>query len=345
MSKTETQVPPDIIKLAYKFGMLREGYSLEDYLILAILIHGYETIILWGVQGSGKSSFLLQILFWIYRFVYVCEKGYIDPEEYRISKRDFNAPAITDEIYKLELSEEQENEIWIRVLDAIIFKPAELVERLEPTVDGEKMIPGLGWDDILVHYPASKFKTDIKEYEAVDEVWAAIRTGVSVMATTLPVIDRLAKNIKDNATVEIFIGRNQLVQIRRIFRLPKTDDIGSNLFKPRMEKPRIFDMYFAPQWVWDRYWMEMRIPLTRQAVETLRGVTDMDDMEGYIPVKEAAKHSKLNPNSIQQMISRSVYRGRKAGGLLHINIDDFNEYLEIKGKPPLEVKPHVSIDK
>lgn len=284
MKSVETKTPPKHIEKAIEYAHLKLGNTLEDYIIEAVEKNGYETIVIWGVQGSGKSNRALQIAFWIYR---------------HLSKTD--------------------EEAWLKVLDSIIFKPATLVERLEAVPDDER-IPCIVWDDVGVHYPSSKFKTDIKEYEAVDEVWAAIRTKVAVIILTIPLIDRLAKNLKDNVTFEIYLGRNQKEIIKRWFYLPGTRDREANFFKLNVEWPGLFDIYFVPKWVWDEYW-SMRLRLTGEAVGMLRRVTDMDE-EGYTPILDAVEVLKISPNTLQQMVSRGVVRGRKIGGLLHVFEED-----------------------
>jgi len=194
------------------------------------------------------------------------------------------------------------------------------------------------WDDVGVHYTSSRFKTDILEYEAVDSVWAAIRTKVAVVILTIPMIGRLAKNLKDNLTFEVYLGRNQKEMIKRLFYLPGLDSITPNFFKITVEYPGAFDLYDVPPWVWAKYW-KMRVKLTNEAIATLKGATNMEELEGYISVKEAASWSRLNPTSIQQAISRGVYSGRKINRVLHILREDMNAYLSIKGKEPLPI-PH-----
>jgi hypothetical protein len=167
----------------------------------------------------------------------------------------------------------------------------------------------------------------------VDSTWAAIRTKVHVVITTIPLIDRLAKNIKDNVTFEVFLGKNQVELINRVFHLPGTRSLESNFFKAVIEKPKIFDLYMVPKWVWEEYW-DMRLRLTKEALQTLRGVTEMDNRDDYYPVKDAAHLLDVSPNTVQQAISRGVYRGKKFEGLLHILIEDLNSYLKAKGKDP-----------
>jgi len=283
--------PPKAIQLAIKFGLIIEGYSLEDYLIHAVKKGGYETVQIWGVQGSGKSERLMQMLYWVYRD-------------------------------------------WETVLERIVYKPSTFVETLDSIPDDER-IPALGWDDVGVHFPSSKFKTDIKQYEAIDSAWAAIRTKVNVIILTSPIIDRVAKNIKDNITFEVFVGRNQMELINRLFRLPGTRSLESNLFKIVIEEPKQFNLFEVPLDIWKRYWKK-RIQLTREAIETLKGVTDMESLEGYIPVIKAAKIAakqgiKYATSTIQQDISRGILRGQRINGQLCVNEDDFYENLILKG--------------
>ena len=58
------------IKLAYDYGIIKSGFTLEDYIIEAVEKNGYETIGIWGVQGSGKSSRMLQMGYWVFRKIY-----------------------------------------------------------------------------------------------------------------------------------------------------------------------------------------------------------------------------------------------------------------------------------
>jgi len=273
---------PKPIELAIRFGLIKPGYNLEDYLIEAVKHpSGYETVQLWGVQGSGKSCRMLQMLYWIYYEMI----GDVD-------------------------------QAWQAVLDHILFKPSTLVETLEAVPDDE-VLPALGWDDIGVHYPSSKFKTDIKQYEAVDSTWAAIRTKVHVVITTIPLIDRLAKNVKDNVTFEVFLGKNQMELINRVFHLPGIHSIESNFFKVTVETPSTFDLYLVPQWVWDEYWA-MRLKLTKEALTTLRGATDMEDFDNYIDVWSISKKISVSANTLQQMGSRGLIPTQKIAGQLCI---------------------------
>ncbi len=325
------------IDKAYEYGVLKEGWTFEDYIIWAVHKQRYETAVIWGIQGSGKSSRMLQILFWVYRFLYVLKTGAVDPKEYR------HFPDLVEATHNQILGRDQENEIWYQVLGAVFFKPSELVQRLEVLKEDE-VIPAQGWDDVLVHFPSSRFKTDIRQYEAVDSTWAAIRTKVSVTLLTLPIIDRLPKNLKDNCSFELYLGPNQKEMIKRVFHLPGLDDMQSNFFKITVERPKAFDLYMVPLHIWTIYETE-RKRLTTEAVRILKGATNMQDTTGYVPVKDAAVMAGVNPNTIQQSISRGVYRGQKMGPdrLLHILEEDLNEYLLSKGKPTYT--SHSIIDK
>jgi len=292
---------PKPIELATKFGILIEGWGLEDYLLAAAKDpKGYETVAVWGVQGSGKSSRMLQMGFWIFRDL------------------------LGDD-----------DKAWRAVLDHLLFRPSTLVERLE-AVPPDQVLPVLLWDDVNVHFPASKFRTDIAQYEAIDSTWAAIRTKVHVILTTIPLVDRLAKNIKDNTTFEVFLGKNQMQVINRVFHLPGIRSMESNFFKVVVEEPATFSLFTVPDSIWREYWA-MRIKLTQEALSTLRGATDMGDLKGYIPVLEAAKIAKTqkiryNTGTIQQDISRGILRGQRVNGKLCVNEEDFHANMALKGR-------------
>lgn len=306
------EVLPEQMEIAKMFGIIKMGQTLEDYLIEAVENHGYETGVIWGVQGSGKSNRMLQMGFWIF---------------YHHLKK------------KLE-REPTDEEVWEEVLSHIIFRPRDFVKRLKEVPRGER-IPCLLWDDIGCHYPSSKFKTDPKEYEAIDSTWAVIRVKVPIVIVTIPLVNRLAKNIRDNLTFEVFLGRNQNELIRRVFHLPGTRKLESNFFKIILEQPTPFDLFFVPKWVWDRYW-EMRLTLTDEALVVLEGEVDMDEVDGYIPVLDAAEMlkasgKKVSPNTIQQSISRKVLRGRTIKGQLCILEEDLMRYMEVE-------KPIITMD-
>lgn len=276
------------LKLAADFGMIEPGWDVLDYFIHAIDNEGYETGAIHGAQGSGKSSRMLQYGGGMAYHHLLQENGY----------------------------EPNESELWDFVLKHVIFKPAQFVERLEAVPRGTRL-PFVLWDDIGVHYTSSTFKTDIKQYAAVDATWAAIRTKVAVVMVTIPVLNRLAKNVKDNLTFEIYLGRNQMEQVRRLFYLPGTKHLDSNLFRPILKRHQRFNLYDIPEWVWDEYW-EMRLDLTEEALSTLKGVTDMEDTENFTKVWELAKDLSISANTIQQMGSRKLIPTQVINGELCI---------------------------
>lgn len=270
--------PPKIVQHAKFFGLIKDGWTLEDYIVDAVRSGGYETVSLWGVQGAGKSSRMLQMGYWVYKD-------------------------------------------WEAVLRSVVFKPNEFVKRLRDTPPKTR-IPCLLWDDIGVHYTSSTFRTNIMQYEAIDATWAAIRTKCNVIVLTIPLIDRLAKNIKDNITFEVFTGKNQMEYAQRLVRLPGIGQIESNLFKITIEEPGIFDLYEVPSDVFKQYW-EMRLRLTEEALDRLDMTVSIEDMEKYIPVAEAAVKLEMSANTLQSYISRGVYDGRKVKGTLCITKEAF----------------------
>ncbi|RLG76816.1 MAG: hypothetical protein DRO12_03780 [Thermoprotei archaeon] len=272
--------PPKVIKIALDFGLLKIGYSLENYLVDAVKEGGYETVCIWGIQGSGKSSYMLQMGYWIYKD-------------------------------------------WDKVLSSLVFKPNDFVKRLK-SIPVNRRTPCLLWDDIGVHYPSSTFKTDIKQYEAIDSAWAAVRTKCNIIIMTIPLIDRLAKNIKDNVTFEVFLGRNQKVMIRRLFHLPGLNRMESNFFKILLEKPYKINLYDVPTDVFKEYW-ELRLRLTEEALDRLDKTVEEEDLKGYVPVLDASLELNVSPNTLQQMISRGIVQGKKIKGVLCIKEEELEK--------------------
>lgn len=216
---------------------------------------------------------------------------------------------------------------WDAVLESIIFKPSEFVQRLRAIPKGQRT-PCLLWDDIGVHYSSSTFKTDIQQYQAIDSAWAAIRTKCNIIIVTIPLIDRLAKNIKDNVTFEVFIGRNQKEMINRIFRLPGLEQLETNFFKATIEAPKVFDPYEVPKDVFKEYW-EMRLTLTEEALEKLDSTVESEDMEGWITALEAADLPiGKSANTLQQMASRGTIRGRRINGRFCVWQEDIDHLVE-----------------
>ena len=286
---------PKHIQRGYQYGLLVKGWCAKDYLLdAASHDDGYETVLIDGVQGSGKSNLALQAAAWVKRQTLTRELG----------------------------REPTETELWEAVLGCLIFTPADFVSTLEAVPD-DNPLDVVIWDDIQAHYTSSTFKTDIKQYAAIDATWAVIRTKVHVIIITIPNIGRLAKNVKDNVTFEWFVGKNRLRKFMRLFRLPGLKKVEMNLFKIDVEAPSKFDLYKIPAWVWTRY-DRMRKDLANQALGNLRNVTDMGRLEGYIPIAEAIKLCKENGvrwglSTLSQGVSRGSFIGQKIGGIMHLD--------------------------
>ena len=101
------------IEKAYEYGILKEGWTFEDYILRAVHKQSYETAVIWGIQGSGNSSRMLQVLFWVYRFLCVLDTGALDPDAYP------HFPDLVEATHQHILGRDQENTIWRQVLDAV----------------------------------------------------------------------------------------------------------------------------------------------------------------------------------------------------------------------------------
>lgn len=241
-------VPPKILKYAQLFGLIILGWTLRDYMLEAVATMGYETIVTWAERGSGKSNRMLAHGGWLH-----CKHKY-------------------------------DYEGWALVLKRTIAKPTTFISTLKNIPHG-KRIPWLGIDDIGVHMPSTIWRTDIETYQAVDAAWAAIRTKVSVIDVNIPLIDRLAKNIKDSLTFEHFMGKNQNTLIERLVRLPNIyDRMESNFRKLQVEPIHIIDLFEVPTDVFKEYW-ESRLTLADEA---------LDKLDRILTKKEVQEHGFIN---------------------------------------------------
>jgi len=285
------------VEVGMRYGLIQPGYDIDEYLGDAVIDpSGFECAVIHGQQSAGKSNFALQRAFAVL-FAYLLHTNGKRPTE---------------------------REVWNAVLDCIVFLPSDFIKKLEAIdQDVEPRLPIVIWDDIQLDYTSSAFRIDIQQYAAVDSMFAVIRTKVAVVLITIPNITRLPKNVKDNVTFEMFIGKNRRAQIRRVYRLPGTRYINSNLFKPIIQESFLFNLFDIPPWVWVRY-EAMRKEIGDRALANLKGVTDMEEVEGYIPITEAVKIVKDNGvkwgiQTVQQLASRRILQKQMINGEMCIN--------------------------
>lgn len=227
---------------------------------------------------------------------------------------------------------------WDVVLQNIVYSPNQLLDRFKKTPKGTRM-PATGYDDITVHYPSGKFKTDPELYEAVDSMWAAIRTKASVVIGTAPVVSRVPKNIKDNVTIEVKMGRNGNMRYNRIFKMPGKGTIDENMFKVQIEQPYIFDLYQVPLKVYRAY-EEERLELAEQAIKNLEAVADVSEIpDGFCTLLEASEILGKGVNTVQQMHSRGAIEGVKVKKRIYISRSEAERIAAVEAKHPRHQKP------
>jgi hypothetical protein len=286
---------PRHVEVGIEYGMIVEGWDLDAYLTKAALDpSGFECATGHGQQGAGKSNYMLQRTAAIKKSTFFKEHGRFPTER----------------------------ELWGLVLAAVVFTPTDFIEKLESIKEMGERLDVVLWDDIQLEYTSSSFKTNIDQYSAIDSMMAVIRTKCAITLITIPNITRLPKNVKDNVTFEVFVGKNRKVQIRKIFRLPGQKRIDSNIFKPIIQRPRIFDLYAIPNWAWKKY-EGMRQEIANKALANLKAATDMSELEGYISIPDAVRLCRealvaWGASTVQQNSSRGLYRAQKINGQLHI---------------------------
>lgn len=327
--KVSNQSIPRHIQLGINYGHIVQGWNFKDYVQdAAVRKDGYETIIVDGAQRVGKSNLSLQIGGWAKHALLAFKKNQVKIEDYNKAKKHGITPSAFIEKLPIKTSEQ---EIWEAVLVDLVFKPGDFVTTLEAVPDDDPL-DSLVWDDINAHYTNTAFKINPQEYSAIDSTFTVVGTKCRVIIANIPNVTRLAKNIKDNCTFEIFVGKNRKRMMKRIYRLPGLRSMDMNLFKVDVELPSTFDIYKIPGWAWRRY-ESKRIELAKEALNILKAATDMQDLEGYVTVIEATKICKEKGvnwgiNTIQQMGSRGIIGSQKLNGKLCVELDSLNEALE-----------------
>jgi len=308
---------PRHIKLGIEYGHIVPGWCFKDYIQDAsVRKDGYETVIVDGTQRVGKSNLSLQVTSWAKHASLAFKLNGCTREQYNNAKKKRVTP--TEFIESLSIQPTETN-IWETTIKDIVFKPSDFVNTLEAIPDDEPL-DSLLWDDINAHYTNTAFKIDPTQYSAIDSTFTVVGTKCRVIICNIPNVSRLAKNIKDNATFEIYVGKNRKRMMKRLYRLPGLKTMDMNLFKIDIEMPSQFDIYKIPSWAWKLYEAK-RLELANEALNILKASTNMEDLEGYIPVFEAVKFAreagmKWGIASIQQWISRGVLEGQKVNNQL-----------------------------
>lgn len=296
-----------ILQLAMTFGYVIPEYTMRDYVNYAIESpSGSETIDIWGKQGSMKSNRTLQIAHWVYDdWDTAIEEMVLMPDA-----RGFSG-----------------------------YENRGFLQKMQSIKKG-KCVPLVSWDDLTVNMPSSTFKTDIKVYGAIDSAWAAIRTKIKVVVLNNPLIDRIGKNVKDNVTIEVMIGPNQVELIERWFRLIGLKHPDSNFFKAQVEPLHKFDWRNVPTSVFRQY-HSLRLEIADFAVHRL-GAAFGDEVElrrDLIPVQEIIPNVTCSVNTIQSLLQRGIVRKEKVGDNLYVKKVDYeNIILRDYGKAEVKAK-------
>lgn len=281
---------------ALKHIVMPEGWGLMEYIEYAVEHSGYELILIWGEQGSGKSNLMLQLGF----KVFGC---------------------------------------WEKVFEHLIFTPSDLVEKAEKLPESYRY-DCLLWDDVGVHFPSTKFKTDPKTYERVAEFMDAHRTIASVIICTAPNFQRYPKVLRDNCTLEIYTARDRekpSTVYAWVYRHNRALSLSSRdiyFFKREVcGSPLIVDLYSVPSEVWERYWA-LRLKLARESLTELKREV-AGGGEAWIDIYEASKLSGIPVETLHYRYRRGLVRGMTINGLTHLSLKSLNQYLECIGKPPI----------
>jgi hypothetical protein len=283
-----------VLRLAMIFGYIIPEYTMRDYVEYAIESPGgYETIDIWGVQGSKKSNRTMQIAFWVYGdWDVVLREMVLVPD----------------------------------AKDLAGYEDRGFLQKMKSIARG-RVKPLVAWDDLTVSLPSSSFKTDIDVYGAVDAAWAAIRTKIKVMVLNNPLIDRITKNIKDNVSIEVMIGRNQVEQIERWFHLVGLKQQNSNFFKVQIEPLHKFDWRQVPVDVFREY-QNLRLEIADYAVHKMgKAMDDSGGLEGeWLNPIQIMNEIDIAPSSLNDMYKRNFIPHKKVNGVIWVSKQDFDDF-------------------
>jgi len=323
-----SEIPPHM-QQAYKYGLLRHGWNIRDYVVYAALAKdGYEVIAVDGVQRSGKSNLSLQVSSWAKEATMIFQLNGSDYAGFLDAIEDITPSDYIDSLP----NKPTERVIWEKVLADISFKAGEFVSTMKDVPD-KKPKDSHVWDDIAGHYTNMSFRIDPESYAQVDSAFTVIGTKCKIIITNIPNITRLSRNVKDHTSIEIFVGRNKLRKMMRIFRLPGLKSMDMNLFKVDVEPPTKFDIYNIPSWAWEIY-ENRRIELAKEVFETLGETVGMDSApDGYLSIPEAVIKAKemgadWGVSTIQQNASRGLWKKIKVDGYMFIEDESFTKVLE-----------------
>ena len=228
-------------------------------------------------------------------------------------------------------------EDWDRVLKYLVFRPGKDERgflKLVKSINMGERIAWAGWDDMGVHYPSTVWRTDMPKYQAIDAAWAIIRTKISVISTNNPLIDRVAKNIKDNISMEVFVGRNQMLMTERFCHIPGLKAIEAFFFKVPIEKPYQFDYERVPADVWKEYW-DIRLAVAESAIQKLDEAysDEMGDVSDYTPVYDLVDQNIASPSQILSYSTRGLIHMTQMGGKGYVLTEDVEHILKHCTRP------------
>ena len=330
-----SSAPWFIIK-AYAYGLMRKGWNLRDYIIYAAVANdGYEVVVCIGVQRSGKSNESLQIASWAKHATHVFQLNHISITEFQQHISEGGTPS---EFIDAQPNQPTEKEIWEAVLRCIQFTAGDFVSYLNEVPD-DQPTDVVVWDDISGHYTNMSFRIDPEAYAQIDSAFTVLGTKARVIITNIPNINRLTKNVKDHMTVQIFIGRNKLREISRVFRLTMRHQTRMKEYLAQLEKPTKFDIYAIPDWAW-RIYEDRRIKLAKEVFESLSTQVDQENApEGFISVADAVKLARDNGlkwgvSTVQQGGSRGLWKKATSGGYMFIEKESFVKMIEAESYNP-----------
>jgi len=295
---------PQIVKAAHRFGYIRYGWNLYDYLYAAIKGDpnisqskgGWEDVAIWGKQGGGKSNLSMQLMFILYQD-------------------------------------------WDWVLKRMILTAPEVLNLYHETQQNQGRVPIIALDDITTVFPKQLWFVSKEMFITLQQFIATIRMRFANILSSTPLPQNLISSIKENVTFEVITYPQSSYMVERYAWLTDLQKpCVANLKKIYVEYSS-FDIYEVPGDVWKQYedqrWevtktIVSRMEETLKALDAAMGGKESDDEvaaapdpERYIHVSLVMREQDWTPTKAMRELKKGYLRNVKYQGTYYVLREDY----------------------
>ena len=202
---------------------------------------GIVSAIIYGKYGVGKSMYCIKTAYQVY-----VSRGY------------------------------SEEKAWELALRSIVFKPQEFGDKLH--MIGDDVTPIIIVDDASVHIGSDSYQTNPKLYSAYKQVLTTIRTKTHAILLNCPMVNELAKFIREGDSYQIHITKAEGSRYDRKATIYDWYVRNWRTGPRRYRKKKGEDYYsvYIPKDVYNKY-IEKRKTYLESPIEKLRGYENGDE--------------------------------------------------------------------